>query len=74
MWLPINSSGIFRLNLMRKCFFFFLSNLSCHLSLENRFGIQSKDFLTNTLLITNIMSETLHRTEISTPPFVFFNM
>lgn len=50
-------------------FFFFLSNLSCHLSLANRLSIQSKDFLTNTLLITNVMPETLHRTEISTPLF-----
>lgn len=49
--------------------FFFLSNLPCHLSLANRLSIQSKDFLTNTLLITNLMPETLHRTEISTPLF-----
>lgn len=53
-------------------FFLLLSNLSCHLSLANRLGIQSKNFLTNTLLITNVMSETLHRTEISAPPFGFF--
>lgn len=48
-------------------FFFFLSNLPCHLSLTNRLSIQSKEFLANMLLITNVMPETLHRTEISTP-------
>lgn len=51
--------------------FFFLSNLSCHLSLANRLSIQSKDFLTNTLLITDVMSETLHRTEIRNTPLFF---